>query len=66
MALFLDAEPGDEIRIGQSVVRIERKSGQKARLRIESTEDVHHTKPGDEPEQPAAPAFTRAPRPPSG
>jgi hypothetical protein len=77
MALFLEVEPCDELRIGRSTVRIERKSGQKARLRIDSPDDVHHVKPGEEPPAPAETApppaspepptasapFTRAARP---
>lgn len=48
MALHLDVEPGDTIRIGpHTTVRIERKSGQRTRLRIDSTEDISQYKSGD-------------------
>ena len=63
MALFLEVEPGDEVRIGSTtVVRMERKSGQRARLRIQSEDDVHHVKPGEEPDTETPngdPPFTR-------
>lgn len=48
MALHLDVEPGDTIRIGDhTTVRMERKSGQRARLRIESSEDINQFKAGE-------------------
>jgi len=67
MALMLDAGPGDSIRIGaNTIVRIERKTGQRTRLRIDSSEDIAlHEAGGDPPsldkpqrrtEKPAAPA----------
>lgn len=41
MALFLDAGPGDVIRIGEDTyVSVEKKSGKSARLRIVGTKDV--------------------------
>lgn len=37
MALYLDVEPGDAVHIGgNTVVRIERKSGQRTRLRVDT------------------------------
>lgn len=74
MALFLDIEPGDTVRIGQSSIVLEAKSGRRARLRIDSTEDVTHSKGGSEstlarsaPTEPAPdtgrkPIFTRPAR----
>lgn len=68
MALFLDLDNGDAVRIGEgTVVRLEAKSGKRARLRIESSEDVEHVK-GAEPTtaglQRAAPVVdTPAPAP---
>lgn len=70
MALFLEVEPGDEVRIGESRVRIERKGGQRVRLRIQSEDDVEHVKPSDTTAQPAASILPTAEpfsrRPPSG
>jgi hypothetical protein len=66
MALFLELEPGDQVRIGKTtVVRMERKSGQRARLRIQSTDDVDHVKAGGEaaaptPAEPSAAATAPA------
>jgi hypothetical protein len=54
MALFLDAEVGDEVRIGESRVRIERKNGSRVRLRITSSEEIDHSKPGDTNAEPVA------------
>lgn len=54
MALFLSVELGDQIRIGESLITIEQKTGRRIRLRIDSREDVDHKQGGD-----AAPA--RAP-----
>jgi hypothetical protein len=52
MALFLDLDTGDAVRVGDhTVVRLEAKSGKRARLRIESTADVEHVK-GAEPTTP--------------
>lgn len=48
MALHLDAEPGDTIRIGpHTLIRLERKNGKRARLAIESNEDIAQYKAGD-------------------
>ena len=48
MALLLDVEIGDAVRIGDgTVVRLEAKSGKRARLRIESRDDVNHVRGGD-------------------
>lgn len=40
MALYLDVGPDDVLRIGESFLTIERKSGARARLRIMSTSEV--------------------------
>lgn len=40
MALRVDVEVGQAIKIGNSTVTIEDKNGRRARLRIESDEDV--------------------------
>lgn len=47
MALHLDVEPGDTIRIGNTLVRMERKNGRRARLSIDSSEDIAQYKAGD-------------------
>ena len=49
MALLLDVEPGDTVRIGVGTrVRVERKSGQRARLHIESEYSVALDRAGSE------------------
>jgi hypothetical protein len=59
MALHLDVEAGDTIRIGpHTTVRMERKSGQRARLRIDSSEDIAQFKAGE-----PVPELTRQPQP---
>lgn len=40
MALFIDVGPGDALRVGDSYVTIERKSGARSRLRIVGPEEV--------------------------
>lgn len=61
MALSLSVEPGDRIRIGDSVITIEQKSGRKIRVRIESREDISHDQqPKDGPPNPPNP--TRSPQ----
>jgi hypothetical protein len=48
MALYLDLAPGDSLRIGHdTVLKMEAKSGQRARVRIESKHDVRHLKAGE-------------------
>lgn len=60
MALFLSVELGDHVRIGNSTIAFEQKTGRRIRLRIESAEDVTHEKAGDKAEPaPASPRLTR-------
>lgn len=40
MALYLDVGPADVLRIGGVTVTVERKTGSRARLRIENADDV--------------------------
>lgn len=40
MALYLDVGPADVLRIGDITVTVERKTGSRARLRIENADDV--------------------------
>ena len=48
MALIQELAPGDTLVIGNTRIRLERKSGQRARLRIDSDQDVEHVKAGGE------------------
>lgn len=49
MALRVDVEVGQAVRIGDSIVIVEDKNGRRARLRIESDEDVTvEPKPADD------------------
>lgn len=48
MALMVDVEVGQSIHIGKSKVTIESKNGRRARLRIDSTDDVTVAQPPDE------------------
>lgn len=41
MALFLDVDHGETIVIGGSRITLQKKSGTRARLRIDSEEEVH-------------------------
>ena len=48
MALFLDLGPGDVLRVGEDAfITIEKKSGQRARLRITGSADVEMKRQGD-------------------
>lgn len=48
MAVYLDLAAGDTLLIGSTTrIRLERKSGGRARLRIESSQDVDHVKAGE-------------------
>jgi hypothetical protein len=44
MAKFVELRPGEVVRIGATLVTLEQKSGQRARLRIDGTEPVTHLK----------------------
>lgn len=46
MALFLNVLPGESLTIGRTRITLEDKAGRRARLRIESPDDVHHEKAG--------------------
>jgi hypothetical protein len=66
MAVFMELAPGDTLVIGQSRIVYERKSGQRARLKVDSHEDVERIKAGEPvPERHAAsaPASMPTPRP---
>lgn len=68
MPLYRDVQPGDELRIGDTVISIEAKTGQRTRLRIDSAHEVQHRKAGARLSQaqaqtklqPAAPAEAEA------
>lgn len=75
MPLKRDVQPGDRLVIGDTVIEVEFKSGQRTRLSIESAQEVQHQKAGAKPSlasrpepappaQPApAPAQDNTPRP---
>lgn len=48
MAVYIELAQGDTLVIGNSRIRLERKSGQRARLAIDSAEDVERVKAGDD------------------
>lgn len=57
MALFLSVEPGDSVRIGDSVISFEKKSGRQVRVRIDSKLDIEHV--GGQGDKPATPVPAR-------
>lgn len=62
MALFLELEPGDAVRIGPgTTLQLVAKSGKRTRLRIESTEDVQQIRAGEAAPESAPPAMQRRP-----
>lgn len=58
MALFLNVLPGESLTIGATRITLEDKTGRRAKLRIDSPEDVHHHKSEDD--APAMPCRTEA------
>jgi hypothetical protein len=46
MALKLDLAPGDAVRIGNSIIKVEDKSGKRTRVSIDSDEDIQSYKAG--------------------
>jgi hypothetical protein len=68
MAVFLDVPVGDSVRIGNSTITVEEKSGRRARLRIDTREDVSLERAGAmrrvEPAPPSAQPAPSAPTPP--
>lgn len=66
MAVFQELAPGDVLMIGPDTrIRMERKSGSRARLRIDSTQDIERVPAGqDAPQLQAAspPAVTLKPK----
>lgn len=71
MTLYRDVQPGDTLRIGDTVIAIEQKSGQRTRMRIDSPLEVEHLKAGARPTmtrpdvQPSRPPAPAAPPPPT-
>jgi hypothetical protein len=68
MAVFQELAPGDTLLIGSNTrIRLEHKSGGRARLRIESDQDIERVKAGERlatpAKAPATPAPTDLPRP---
>lgn len=70
MAVYLELSPGDTLVIGNSRIRVERKTGQRTRVAIDSTEDVERIKAGEpvpaqqQNTQPAAQPAAAAPATP--
>lgn len=61
MAVYQELAPGDTLLIGSGTrIRLERKSGGRARLRIESDQDVDRVKAGEPLPTPAKPAAGQA------
>jgi hypothetical protein len=58
MAVYMELSQGDTLVIGNSRIRLERKSGQRARLMIDSADDIDRIKAGD-----AVPAAKATPAP---
>lgn len=68
MAVYMDLQQGDTLLVGNSRIRLERKSGQRARLMIDSTEDIERVKAGEpvpatRKAAPAAAPFLKRPQP---
>jgi hypothetical protein len=42
MAAFVEMSVGDSLVIGKSIIKLERKGGQRARLAIETSENIEH------------------------
>lgn len=63
MALFLDVGPDDAIRIGDTYIAIERKSGSRARLRIVGSSEVELIRRARQ-QASMAEALGRTPNPP--
>lgn len=65
MPLFRELGPGDTLRIGDTVIVAERKTGQRTRLRIDTPHRIQHHKAGTAPAAPSAPsgASDATPRP---
>lgn len=67
MAVFIELNTGDSLVIGSNTrVRLEHKSGSRARLRIDSSEDIERVKAGEQlppAKEQARPAEPAKPRP---
>ncbi len=64
MAVFLDVPVGDSVRIGNSTITVEEKSGRRARLRIDTREDVSLERAGATSRPPSPAPAAQAPVPP--
>lgn len=56
MAMFQDLRPGDSVRIGTTVITVQAKTGGRARLRIDSQDDVQVIRAEDAGSDVATPA----------
>jgi hypothetical protein len=64
MAVFLDLAPGDTLVVGKTTrIRLDRKTGSRARLAIDSNEDVERVKAGDPLPANSAPMRRHVPAP---
>lgn len=65
MAAYVEMAAGDALVIGKSIIKLERKAGQRARLAVDTSEDIEHIKAADRAQsgaqQPAP--FLRRPQP---
>lgn len=56
--LFVDLGPGDTIKVGDAVVELVAKSGQKVRLRVQAPREVRIERPSlDNKPSPQSPGF---------
>jgi sRNA-binding carbon storage regulator CsrA len=62
MAMYQDLRPGDSIQIGAAVITVEAKSGTRARLKIDSPDDVRVIRAEDAGAEIAKPAAPSAPK----
>ena len=63
MSLFRDVAPGQALRIGDTVVQVEHKTGNRVRLRIDSPHPVEHVTAAKPQLSPASPPATPGPAP---
>lgn len=47
MAVVMELNTGDSLVIGKSIIRLDRKNGSRARLVIDSSENIERIKAGD-------------------
>lgn len=57
MAVVMELSVGDSLVIGKSIIRLDRKNGSRARLVIDSAENIERIKAGDRQPNDAKPAL---------